>query len=105
MIKKYNWDLDDWKNWCNVPLIEQYKYCFVVAIHDYADIISVSLFKTDSKNVNWTQQISQDCRTCCLANKSFDLIQIVQKGPEYCKKFFDNELDKMEIELNFKGYF
>lgn len=105
MIKKYNWNLDDWKKWCVVPLIEQYKYCFVVAIQENADEISISLFKTYRKNVNWHQQLSQDCKYCCLANKSFDLKQIVQKGPEFCKKFFDNELDKMEIELNFKGYY
>lgn len=96
MIKKYNWNLDDWKKWCDVPLIEQYKYCLVVAFQENADVISISLLKSDSKNVN---------KLCCLANKSLDLKRIVQKGPEFCKKFFDNELDKMEIELNFKGYY
>lgn len=106
MIKKYNWDLDDWKKWCNVPSIEQYKYCFVVAeFQENTDITSISLFKTDNKNINWTKQISQDCRHCCVANKRLDLKPIIHKGPKFCKKFFDIELDKMEIELNFKGHY
>ncbi len=105
MIKKYNWDLNDWKKWCDVPLIEQYEYCFVVAFQENPDIISISLFRSDSKNMNWPQHRSQNSRYCCVANKRFNLRQIVMKGPEFCKKFFDNELDKMEIELNFKGYY
>lgn len=102
---KYNWDLNAWKAYCDVPLIEQYKYCFVVALQDNTDIISISLFKTDNENVIWSLQKSQDGRYCCVENKRFLLRPIVQKGPEFCKKFFDNELDKMEIELNFKGYY
>ena len=105
MIEKYNWDLDDWKKWCNEPSVEQYKYCFVVAFQDNTDIISISLFKTDNKNMNWPKQISQDCRYSCVAHKRFCLRPIITKGSEFCKKFFDNELDKMEIELNFKGYY
>ena len=105
MIKKYNWDLYDWKNWCDVPLIEQYEYCFVVAFQDNPDKISISLFKTDNKNMNWHQHVSQECKCCCLANKRFSFKPIVKKGAEFCKKFFDNELNKMEIELNFKGYY
>lgn len=105
MIKKYNWDLDDWEEWCKVPEIYQYKYCFVVAFQDNTDIISVSIFKTNNKKMNWYQHTSENSRYCCVADKRYNLKQIVKKGPEFCKKFFDNELDKMEIELNFKVYY
>lgn len=97
MIRKYNYDKDDWDYICKT----EYEYAYVYAVINKENSVDISIYRTNELNLEGHVSKHEER---ILKFKLYNLQEYLKKGPEYCFKYFDVELNKMAIDISFLGY-
>ncbi len=97
MIKKYNYVKDDWDYICKT---DNNEYAYVYAVIDKENSVHISIYRTNELDLEGHVKNKERI----LKFKLYDLPEHLKKGPEYCFKYFDVELNKMAIDISFLGY-